>query len=404
VRPAANKLQKGEDPAHAARWRVLGASFCSYGFDAMDFMVLALSLAYIADEFGLSLAQAGLLGTAGMLGVGLSSVVVGWYSDNFGRRRALLYCVTTFGLFTAAVYWSSGWWDVMLLRFMAGIGLGGAWGVIAAFINETWPRESRGRAASFVLSSWPVGYILAAAIAREVLPVYGWRTLFLLGGLALFAALYIVLAVPESEVWRREREQGKADRVAVGEIFGPAVRRNTVLGTLAAGAANVGYWGVNTWLPTFLVREHGLDPAGMASFVMFVNLGMFTGYQVFGWLADRIGRRRALLWCFVGASVMLPLYTAARDLTLLFWLGPVVGMFFAYSGPFGGYFPALYPTRLRSLGAGFCFDVGRGLASLAPFLFGGIAMSIGLSRSIALCALAFLLAAVVVWRMPEADS
>ena len=103
----------------------------------MDFMILALSLALITQEFGLTLAEAGLLGTAGMLGVGASSVLVGWYSDNYGRRRALLFCVTTFAIFTAVVYWSRGWWDIIVLRFLAGLGLGGAWGVITAFINET---------------------------------------------------------------------------------------------------------------------------------------------------------------------------------------------------------------------------------------------------------------------------
>ena len=78
-------------------------------------MILALSSALITQELGLTLAEAGLLGTAGMLGVGLSSVVVGWYSDNYGRRKALVYCVTTFAIFTAAVYWSRSWWDIMIV-------------------------------------------------------------------------------------------------------------------------------------------------------------------------------------------------------------------------------------------------------------------------------------------------
>ncbi len=389
-----------------ARWRVLGASFASYGFDAMDFMMLALSLALITQEFQLTLAQAGLLGTAGMLGVGVSSVLVGWYADNYGRRRALLYCVTTFAVFTAAIYWSRSWWDIMVLRFLAGLGLGGAWGVITAFINETWPREQRGRAIAFVLSSWPVGYILAAAIARVVLPDYGWRMLFLLGGTALAASLYIALAVPESEEWRADRERrrsgGAVPHVPIREIFAPGIRRNTLLGTLAASGALIAYWGANTWLPTYLVKERGLDPARMTTFVMMLNVGMFAGYQIFGWVADRIGQRRALLCCFIGGTLLLPLYAAAREPTLLFWLGPLLGVFFAFTGAFGAYFPALYPTRLRSLGAGFCFDVGRGIAALAPYALGSLAMSIGLSRSIALCALGFLGAALVIARMPDA--
>jgi len=392
--------QSQADTGSPARWRVLGASFFSYGFDAMDFMVLALSLALITEEFGLTLAQAGLLGTAGMLGVGLSSVLVGWYSDNFGRKRALLYCVTTFGAFTAAVYWARDWWDIMLLRFLAGLGLGGAWGVITAFINETWPKETRGRAVSFVLSSWPVGYIVAAALARVVLPHHSWRVLFLLGGFALLASLYILLAVPESEVWRSERKRRGAEKVAISEIFAPDVRRSTVLGTIAAGCALTGYWGANTWLPTYLIRERQLDPAHMASFVMVLNIGMFTGYQCFGWLADHIGQRRALIGCFAGATVLLPIYAWIRDPAVLFWFGPILGLFFAYTGPFGAYFPTLYPTRLRALGAGFCFDVGRAIAALAPFVLGSLAMVAGLSVSIALCALAFLLAALVVSLMP----
>ncbi len=389
------------------RWRVLGASFVSYGFDAMDFMILALSLALISQEFNLTLAQAGLLSTAGMIGVGVSSLLVGWYADNYGRRRALMFSVANFAVFTAAVYWSRNWWDIMALRFVAGLGLGGAWGVIAAFINETWPREQRGRAIAFVLSSWPVGYIVAAALARVVLPEHGWRALFLLGGLALLAALYVALAVPESEQWRADRERRRsgattAEHVAIREIFAPGIRRNTLLGTLAASGALIAYWGANTWLPTYLVKERGLDSAHMATFIIVLNVGMFAGYQLFGWLADRIGQRRTLMICFAGGTLLLPLYAAVRDETLLFWLGPVVGVFFAFTGPFGAYFPALYPTRLRSLGAGFCFSFGRGVAALAPYFLGSLAMSIGLSGSIALCALGFLGAALVIWRMPEA--
>jgi hypothetical protein len=107
------------------------------------------------------------------------------------------------------------------------------------------------------------------------------------------------------------------------------------------------------------------------------------------------------VWCFIGATILLPLYAAARDPHLLFRLGPVVGIFFAYTGPFGSYFPALYPTRVRNLGAGFCFNVGRGIAAFAPYVLGQLATSIGLSASIALCAAGFFGAAVLMLLMPE---
>jgi MFS family permease len=399
---------QSESNRYPSRWRILAASFFCYGFDAMDFMVLALSLALITQELHLSLGEAGLLGTAGMMGVGLSSVVVGWYSDNYGRKRALMYCVTMFGIFTAAIFWARGWWDMLALRFLAGLGLGGAWGVITAYIAETWPHATRGRAVSFVLSSWPIGYIVATLVARSVLPVYGWRVLFLIGGFALIAALWVWLFVPESAQWQEARaarrlkqDSNAGERVAIREIFAPELARHTTLGTLTAASALIGYWGANTWLPTYLVRERGLDQSSVAGFLVTLNVGMFVGYQVFGWLADRIGQRRTLLVCFSGAALLLPGYALMQNLNNLYWLGPLLGLFFASAGPMGAYFPALYPTRVRSLGAGFCFDVGRGIAALAPFAFGQLATRIGLGNSIAYCGCGFFLAALIMWWMPE---
>jgi MFS family permease len=257
----------------------------------------------------------------------------------------------------------------------------------------------------FVLSSWPIGVIVAAAVAGRVLPHYGWRILFAFGATALLAALYVLIFVPESQVWREQqaRRLPGAPRVSIAEIFGPGVARLTLLGTAAASCVLTGYWGANTWLPTYLQQERGLSAVQMTNFVIMLNVGMFAGYQLFGLLADRIGRRSALIVCFLGATVLLPLYAAAREPHLLFWLGPVVGLFFAYTGPLGSYFPSLYPTRMRSLGAGFCFNVGRGVAAFAPYVLGKLGSQIGLSASIALCALGFLGAALVMFVMPEAE-
>lgn len=383
----------------AVKWHVLVACFLAYAFDAMDFMLLALAMPAIIAEWNLSLSDAGLLGTATLAGVGLSSVVIGWYADNYGRRPALIASLVVFGVLTGAIALARGWTDLMVLRFLAGLGLGGVWGVAAAFISETWPAEQRGRATSFVLGSWPIGFGCAAFIASIILPSYGWRALFLCGLGAVVAALYTALFVPESAAWAEQREQRRhsaagRQRVSVGELFAPEYLRTTVFGTLASASALVGYWGANTWVPTYLVRDRGLDAADMSWFVVMLNIGMFVGYQAFGWLADKIGRPAALLWSFGGAVVMLPIYGLSANTTLLFWLGPVVALFFCYAGIFGSYFSELYPARIRSLGAGFCFNVGRGISALAPFVLGIIAARYGLGVSVALCAVGFLFAAL----------
>jgi hypothetical protein len=128
---------------------------------------------------------------------------------------------------------------------------------------------------------------------------------------------------------------------------------------------------------------------------------MFAGYQVFGFLAYKIGARKALIVNFIGGAVMVPIYASVTDPTLLLWLGPLMAFFFTYSGIFGSYFAKLYPTHVCSLGAGFCFDVGRGISALSPFLLGFIAARFSLAAGIALCGGSFALAGVMMLFLPE---
>ena len=272
-----------------ARWVTLAGCFLSYCFDAVDFMILSLALPAIVTDFGLSLGEAGLIGTAGMIGVGLSSLLLGWYADNYGRRPALIVSVLIFALFTMAVAVSRGWSDMLLLRFLAGVGLGGVWGIVSALVNETWPPHLRARASTFVLSAGPAGFILAALLAHALLPDYGWRALFLSGGIALFAIIFVSAFVPESSQWQEEKARrqiasGK-HTVSLSEIFSEGRWRRTALATTIAACALTGYWGTNTWLPTYLVKERGLDAAAMTTFLIVMNIGMFMGFQIFGFIA-----------------------------------------------------------------------------------------------------------------------
>jgi MFS family permease len=387
----------------AVKWRVLVSGFLSYAFDALDFMILAMSMPLIIKDFGITMADAGLLGTATLLAVGLSSIIMGWFADNYGRKTALMVGIAIFGIFTALIGIAPNYYSVMAMRFIAGLGLGGIWGVIAAFINETWPKKQSGRAAAFVFSSWPIGFGTAALLAGIILPRYGWRALFFCGALALVAVAYTWLFVPESKTWKEE----KAARVAGGRsvpistIFTPEFLRLTIFGTLSSSCALIAYWGVNTWVPTFLVKERGMDIANMSMFIVMLNVGMFAGYQFFGFLADKIGGRKALILNFIGATITVPLYASTKDTTALFWMGPLMALFFSYAGIFGSYFAKLYPAHVRSLGSGFCFDVGRGVSAFSPFLLGFLATQYSLAVGIALCGGSFALAGVMMLFLPE---
>ena len=246
------------------KWRVLVGRFAGYTFDALDLVLLAMALQPIMKDLNLSRSDAGLLATATLVGVGFSSILVGWYSDNYGRRTAMLWSLVGFSLLTMLIAIATSWWQILTLRFLAGLGLGGLWGVISAYIAETWPREQRGRAAAFALSSFPVGAGLASFFAGRIIPIWGWRALFLSAGLALIVAIYVYFFVPESEAWKAQRDavrSGKvkaAERVSVGEIFKDGMAKNTILATAVTTLALGAYWGTTTWLPTYLVKERGL--------------------------------------------------------------------------------------------------------------------------------------------------
>ncbi|CAG2144312.1 MFS transporter [Cupriavidus numazuensis] len=390
------------------KWRVLLGCFLSYMFDAVDIIILAIAMPAITASLQISQAQAGLLVTATLLGIGLSSVVMGRLADTMGRRTAMLLSLITFGVLTMAIAAATDWRQVLLLRFLAGLGLGGVWSAAAAHVSETWPAHQRGRATAFVLSSFSVGAVVAALAAAWLLPVHGWRLLFLVCGAAVIVAIvYIWLCVPESAAWRQQRDLGVfAKKGAAGanlsQLFAPGMLRITLLGTTTSALALSAYWGASTWLPTFLVRERGLDVAAMASFVAVLNVGMFVGYNAFGLLADRIGKQPALIASLVGSGLMLPVYTVVTDHATLLVLGPVFAFFMAFAGLVGSYFAELYPTHIRATGAGFCFNVGRGISAFAPLVLGITAKAFGFAPGIALCGGLFLLSAAVVALLPGA--
>lgn len=387
------------------KWHVLVGGFFGYMFDAMDITLLAVSLPAIMKDMDMSMSEGGLLGTATLLGVGLSSVIVGWFSDNYGRRKSLIWSLILFGILTALISLSPNWIVLLLLRFTAGLALGGVWGIIAAYIAESWPTKQRGRAAAFVLSSFPVGAGIAAFLSSVIIPEFGWRALFLAGGGSIFAAIYIYLFVPESEVWKNQKDdriaKGDISNISIKEIFSPELLSRTILATLVSSFAFVAYWGSTTWIPTFLVQVRGLDIKTMSLFFLILNVGMFIGYNLFGWLSDIIGRKKAIILSFIGTTITFPIYVMVEDPMMILLMGPFYAFFISFVGLFGSYFGELFPTRVRTLGAGFCFNAGRGISAFSPFVLGFIAAKYGLTVGIGICAVFFLFSAITMFFLPN---
>ncbi|MGW6118000.1 MFS transporter [Nocardia sp. NPDC055165] len=385
------------------RWIVLGGCFLAYLFDALEIVLLSMALPSIRKDLGITITQGGLLATATLVGIGVSSVLGGYVADNFGRKKALLAALSIFGIFTAAIYVVPSYEVFLLLRFLAGIGLGAVWSVVSAYVVETWPEKHRGRAAAFVISAFPAGGAMAATISGWFLP--DWRLMFLVSGCAVVLPIAIVaIFFSESATWAAQKADNANDVVSVRDVLGSSLRRRTLLGTLMAALALFGYWGSMTWLPTYLTTERGLATTSVALFITMLNLGMFLGYNGFGYLADHIGRHRTIIITLLGVTLTLPIYALTTQETALLWMGPLFGAFTAFFGLFGSYLGELFPTRARATGAGFCFNVGRGVSALAPFALAGLAASIGFQGGLIVCAGFFGLAAVVALFLPRGST
>jgi MFS family permease len=384
------------------RWRVIGATFVTYLYDSYDLAILAVVMPTLLVTLNINLTQGGFLSSATMIGAALGSILFGLIAENYGRKRALIMALVWFGLGTAAIYLVSTFTGWLILRFVTGIAIGGVWGPCVALLGRHWAPKYMARASAFMLSTFALGWILASVLGRFVLAIDG-RLLFLFGATSIIAAVYVWFAVPSDNV-ARPAAAGSAgqDRVTLGELFAPQNRRNAILATLQNVCQMGGFWGVGAWIPTFLVKERGLDQTQMTSFLMLMYTGMFIGYQLFGNLADRIGRRRTIMICFAINCLTIPMYLLAQNLTFLFWWGPVMGM--AFGGVFGvagAFYAELFPERIRALGSGFAFNVGRLGAVIAPFTVGLIGQNFGLAWGIATSPIVFALGLLVTLALPE---
>lgn len=390
-----------------AKWRVLAGTFIGYIFDCLDLTLLAVALPYIISELGISLVEAGAVGTATFFGISLSTFVIGWYADRFGRKSAFIASLLSFGILTGAIALANTATQLIVLRVLGGLSLGGLWGICAAYINETWPPNQRALATSFVIGAMPVGQGIAAAVASVIIPLYGWRVLFILGSTSILWAIFIYFFMPESEVWKGERRAlaesdgvNSKGSVSVRELFSKQLIGRTIAGTLAAGFSLTAVWGAATWFPTFLVKERGWDTVTMSQWMMVYSVGAGFGFLLSGYLADKIGRKTVLYALFAIGTLALPFVVVAPSGILAFVGALFCGFAISFAGLFGTIFAEMFPTHIRTLGACFCFNCGRGISALGPFTLGIVATQYSLGTGIVVCALGYLLAAITTFFLP----
>jgi len=403
-----------ERPTPAA-WRALFAAFLGWMLDGMDIMLFAFALPAIRAEFGLSGGAAGALASLTLVTSAAGGAFAGWLADRYGRKRVLIGSILVYSLFTGATATASSVTALAFWRSLVGFGLGAEWSAGSVLVAETWPARHRGKAIGFVQSGWAIGYLLAAGLAAIVIPTHGWRTLFLLGLLPALVTLWIRRKVEEPEVWRRAVAAARAagSRVAAPAadplaIFRPPLARLTFAATSLATVLLFAYWGLFTWMPAFLAGPVEAGGAGLgltrsAGWIIAMQAGAFCGYNLFGVIADRIGRRPTFLIFVGGAAAIVPAYgLLVGHPVLLLVLAPVLGFLgHGYFSLFGAMLAEIFPSSVRATAQGVCYNTGRALSAFAPFAVGAAADRIGYGAALALTSGFYLVGAGLIFLLPE---
>jgi MFS family permease len=384
--------------------RSLIAGGLGWMLDAMDVMLYSMVLADLMANLSMSKPQAGLLNSLTLFASAIGGLSFGLLADRIGRTRALMGSILMYSVASFACGLSQSIPQLAVFRFILGLGMGGEWTTGAALIAETWRAEHRGKALGIMQSSWAIGEMLAAGVTLLVLPSFGWRAVFFVGILPALAVLWIRKDVPESEIWLA---RGKEKSTSLRLMWRPDIRWKGVIATLMNACAMFGYWGLFTWIPGYLALSEkdggrGLGIVASLTWVLFMAPGKWLGYVLFGFAADKFGRKKSYVFYLVTAAILVPIFGMTTSLTALLILGPFVGFFgTGYFSGFAAIASELFPTEIRASAMGLTYNIGRGFSALAPFVVGAIAKEYSFFAAFLLLAGAFFSAALLALALPE---
>jgi len=339
-----------------------------------------------------------------MIGWATGGLVFGVLGDRVGRAKVMLWTILIYSLCTGLSAFSIGFWDFAFYRFLTGLGVGGEFAVGVSLVAEVMPNRARPFALGLLQALSAVGNVSAAFMnialgqieshghlqnAAGETPIRAWRILFLIGTVPALLAIFIRRNLKEPETWQAQRDSTMGKQLgSFAELFGdPRWRKNAIVGLILASSGIIGLWGIGFFTfdllnPVFrkYFEGQGLTAAEVngkvATWVgitsVMQNIGGFFGIYAYSYLTHIVGRKPAFAAAFIAAlGSTLLVYSQLDQFQEIFWMIPLMG--FCQLALFGGYaiyFPELFPTRLRSTGTSFCYNVGRYVAAVGPFALG----------------------------------
>jgi MFS family permease len=372
--------------------KALIGSALGYAMDGFDLLILGFMLKIIATDLSLSPAQGASLVTATLIGAVLGGILFGMLSDRIGRVRVLTYTIVVFAVFTGLCGLAQGYYDLLLYRTLAGLGLGGEFGIGMALVAEAWPSSMRARVSSYVGLGWQLGVLAAAVVTPFLLPAIGWRGMFMLGIFPAVAAYFIRKTLHEPELFVQKSKDHPRESALHLLVNSTETTKLSLGMIILCSVQNFGYYGIMIWLPNYLSTRFGYGLTQSALWTAVTIAGMALGIFLFGHAADRFGRRKAFLTYMLGAAVMVVVYSQLTTAGALLIGGAVMGFF--VNGMLGGYgalMSELYPTAARATAQNVFFNIGRAVAGFGPLVVGIVSAAYGFPTAIAGLALLYLI-------------
>ena len=371
--------------------RTMGACFGGWSLDALDVQIFSFVIPSLLALWKISAGEAGELATITLLISAFGGWIAGALADRFGRVRVLQVTIAWYAIFTFLCGFAQNFEQLFIFRALQGFGFGGEWAAGAVLMGEVIRDKYRGRAVGLVQTGWSIGWGAAAllyTILIATLPEeYAWRTLFWFGIAPAALVFWIRRFVEEPEL-----NQRRAVPTSIWHIFSalkpPYLSTTWRVAMMVAGAQG-GSYALTIWLPTYLKTVRGISSVGTGSYLMVLILGAFFGFVSGAYLADGIGRKPTFIISAVGSIALTIVYlfaplSNAWILLVGFLLGYVSLIMFS---PMGTFMTELYPTAVRGVGQGFCYNAGRGIGALFPALVGFLSGRLGLGMAIAIFSL-----------------
>lgn len=397
------------------QWLVLTVAWLGWVFDIADSAVFALVKTPMLKEImgadvyaNIGTLVEGRIQTLFLIGWSVGGLLFGILADRWGRTKTLVLTVLLYSALTALTALCHSVPQVMVMRFLTALGIGGEWAAGAALIAEVFPNKARAPAASVLQTAAAFGPVLAA-IGNQSLKNASWRWLFVLGAVPALITVIVRLYVPEPE--RAVRAEQRNDAGSLGAIFSnPRWRTHAIVAIVLGVVGIAGANNLSFWMPNLVdAASKGLgdavikDRKSMVTYTM--HIGTLLGVFVFPWLCQRLGRKRAfaLFFAICPAAIALIAWSGAGYSQLLLLL-PVTSFFvIGLTAGYALYFPELFPTHLRATGAGLAYNTGRIATAPFPWLTAALIASMGNSVAVGIliAAAAYLIGLIALPFAPE---